>query len=190
MRCLCPLLLLVAVEVLAGERTDGYMRQGTLAPLRFAKAPPPPAAVDRSIVNLDDPPKPVASKPVEPVKDMGSDAAGLPDDLKEMIEDLIRKPARSRHELTVDTDNPDPATTPKAGPTGDTIPTVPGVTSVPPENSQVEAAQDLSQILAMFKTNASRRTRDTTPVVIVPPTFLPPQPSSTGPSSRAVYRSP
>lgn len=183
---LLPLLIAAQGLVLAGS--DGYLRQGSPGTLRIAKALPPPPAVDELILALDKPAVTDAEKTeTTPSPSLSSK---LSDELKAVIDDLISKPAPARTDLTVDTADPVPAPAPATAAPVDPVPNVPGVDALPPDNSQAEAARDLSDILTMFNTSSARRNRDRTTVTVAPPVFLPPQPAASSTPSRAVYRSP
>jgi hypothetical protein len=180
------LLLAGALTTTAGA--GGYLRQSAPPVLRFAIAPPPPPPVNEQILALD--------RPVGPfLVDTNAAAhelllAVLPAYLEKVIDELVRLPAPAGG-MTNDTAeavSPVPATN---GTLVVASPDVPSVESLPPGNSRTDAALQMSEIMGIFNANnTDRAARQKASVVVAAPVFLPPQPLQSGPSSRAVYRSP
>jgi hypothetical protein len=167
-------LLLLSGALFAQAGKDGYLRQGPPLMLRVAEPLPPRPAVNERILAL--------GKPVE-----------VPAEEKVAAETQGTAPADQPAQLVVQPGNSAAHTEPvvvdtaarvEAGKPARDLPIV------PPVDSTAEEARRITEILDIFVTGEQSRGSNRSTVVVAPPAFLPPQPVGSGPSSRAVYRSP
>ncbi len=174
------LLLLLAGAPAAAAGTDGYLRQGPPLALRFAQALIPPPPVNELILALGKPP--VVAEPEVNGAPADSNLAGLSDRLRAVIQDLISKPAAASTGTTVDTAAPTVAS--EAPGPEEILPQTAFATEAPID------AGDIVGVMELFETNRRNRGQRNTAVIAAPAAFLPPQPQTPAPSSRAVYTSP
>jgi hypothetical protein len=183
---ICILFLAAGGIAVAGP--DGYLRQGPPAALRFAERLPSPPPVNEVILAWNKPP--VADPEIEEPTEDERLLTVLPVYLERVIDDLIRQREGRPTGVTNDTAQPPVDATSVVSSAELLEQNIPGVDVPTPGNTPAEEAQHLSKILGIFHAgNQGGGTRKPT-VVVAPPVFLPPQPVSSGPSSRAVYRSP
>jgi hypothetical protein len=172
-------LLLLSGALFAQAGKDGYLRQGPPLMLRVAEPLPPRPAVNERILALGKPVEVPAEEEVA-AETQGTAPADVP---AELVAQQANSAAHTEP-VVVDT-----AARVEASKPARDLP-APKLAVVPPVDSTAEEARRITEILDIFVTGEQSRGSNRSTVVVAPPAFLPPQPVGSGPSSRAVYRSP
>ncbi|HAV61188.1 MAG TPA: hypothetical protein DCY13_02345 [Verrucomicrobiales bacterium] len=177
LRALLNGLMLVAAT--AAADTHGYLRSGSAPAIRLAAVLPARPLVNQEILALSLPPKPVAEEaetaPTEPESTLYLDEA-----ITALITERIN--ALNARLTAVE------AVTVTAEPPPDRLP-LPDSPALP-RSTSVNEAQQLAELLRLFKpVGGGSGTSEKSAVIVAPPSFLPPQ-SSPSPTSRATYSVP